>query len=440
VKQITSGIEAYFNLEIASQTEVEVATHFRHNFLVNAGESVAWLFGDGFHSVATIIPAFAATLTDSPIVIGLIPALIHAGWFLPQVMMAPYVERLPRRLPLVRQLGVMERLPFLGMALAVFWMSRLPENAAITIFLILIIWRGISNGLMALPWQELVATVIPISHRGRFFGYTYFVGQFLGVGGAALATWILQSQSYPLNYVLIFGIGFLATVVSWILLSLTREPASDSPATRQRPVSFNRQIAQMQQLLGEDHNFRAFLFSRGLSYIGNMAFGFVTVYGLERFHLPDAQVGVFTSIYFASSALGNILWGILGDRYGHKPVLIIAGLFWITGLVMLLYVSSAFWFSAIFVFMGLSFTGNNVADLGVAMEFGTELNRPTYIGLARTLPGFAVLFAPILGGLLVKYVGYSALIGLSLLFTVGGLLALSIFVRDPRLCAQQPLS
>lgn len=438
MSQIKTGIDAFFNLENTSDTQGEAAAHFRHNFFVNAGESIAWLFGDGFHSVTTIIPAYAATLTDSPVVIGLIPALTYAGWFLPQVVIAPYVEQLHKRMPLVRRLGVMERLPFLGMALAVLWLSRLPENMAVLVFLILIAWRGFSNGLMALPWQELIATVIPTSRRGRFFGYTYFAGQFLGIVGAAVATWILKSWGYPLNYVFIFGIGFLATVLSWILLSLTIEPTSDSTVPQKRSVPYCQRIAQMQNLLAEDPNFRAFLISRGLSYIGNMAFGFVTVYGLERFHLPDAQVGIFTSIYFASSALGNILWGILGDRYGHKPVLLFAGLFWIAGLVMMFYVSNAIWFSAIFVFMGLSFTGNNVADLSVAMEFGSELNRPTYIGLARTLPGFAVLIAPIAGGLLVKYIGYSALISLSILFTVGGLVALGFFVRDPRLSARQP--
>ena len=66
----------------------EVARHFKHNVYVNTMDMTLFIFGDSFISVNTILPVFAATLTDSPLVIGLIPAIINAGWFLPQRFMA----------------------------------------------------------------------------------------------------------------------------------------------------------------------------------------------------------------------------------------------------------------------------------------------------------------------------------------------------------------
>ncbi len=423
-------LDTFFTLDPASQNEPEVASHFRRNFLVNAGDSMAWLFGEGFHSIATIIPVYVSTLTNSSIVIGLIPALTQAGIVLPQLFMAPYVERATKKMPLVRFMGVMERLPFLGMALAVVWLSRLPESIAVIIFLILIAWRGFSNGLMALPWQVLIATVLPSSHRGRFFGFTYFAGQFLGIGGAVLAAWLLASLEYPMSYAIIFGIGFLSTVISWIFLSQTVEP-ENAVDIQCEPVVLSHQAARICQLLAADRNFKTFLVSRGLSYAGTMAFGFVTVYGMEQFHLPDAQVGVFTAVLFASSAFGNILWGMIGDRYGHILVLILAGLSWMVGLVVLFVASNVYLFTVVFVFMGLSVTGNTVADLSAAMEFGSKVNRPMYIGMARTLPGILQVTAPIMGGLLVEYASFHMLIGLSMLFTLGSLVAMKVFVRDP---------
>ena len=49
-------------------------------------------------------------MTASPLIFGLIPALTDFGWFAPQLFLAPYVERLPRKYPWVMVLGAIERL------------------------------------------------------------------------------------------------------------------------------------------------------------------------------------------------------------------------------------------------------------------------------------------------------------------------------------------
>ena len=163
-------IDRFFALPNNTATSPEVVQHFRRNFLVNFGDITMWLFGASFVSVNTILPVYATKLTDSPLVIGLIPALTDAGWFLPQLFMAPYVERLTRKLPTIAWLGALERVPYLVLALAVLWLNTLPHPVAVVIFLVIIAWKSLASGLVAMPWQELIATVIPVSHRGRFFG------------------------------------------------------------------------------------------------------------------------------------------------------------------------------------------------------------------------------------------------------------------------------
>ena len=43
---------------------------------------------------------------------------------------------------------------------------------------------ALGSGLIALSWQELIATVIPITHRSRFFGFSRVVGQTMGIIGS----------------------------------------------------------------------------------------------------------------------------------------------------------------------------------------------------------------------------------------------------------------
>ena len=64
-----------------------------------------------------------------------------------------------------------------------------------------------------------------------------------------------------------------------------------------------------------------FLISRTTMQLGAMATGFYMVFGTEKFAISGAGVGLFTGVLIASVALMNLVWGLIGDRMGHKLVL-----------------------------------------------------------------------------------------------------------------------
>jgi len=175
-----------FSIPNSEDLHPDVVKHFKRNFFANIMDSGFWFFGDSFVAAYTIMPVFISTLTDSPILIGLIPALEGAGWFLPQVFLARHLEGKNRRLPLVIKLGILERLPFLLLAIAAFFILKFDRTIAITLFFLFYVIKTFSSGLVALPWQELIATVIPVSHRGRFFGLSMILGKVMGMAGALI--------------------------------------------------------------------------------------------------------------------------------------------------------------------------------------------------------------------------------------------------------------
>jgi len=67
-----------------------------HNFLVNLIDGGFFGFGIGFASFSTVIPLLVSQLTNSPILIGLIPAIHSMGWQLPQLLTAKKVSQLPQ--------------------------------------------------------------------------------------------------------------------------------------------------------------------------------------------------------------------------------------------------------------------------------------------------------------------------------------------------------
>ena len=423
-------LDQFFALPPGSDSVPEVAQHFRRNFLVNSADGMLWLFGASFISVNAILPVYATNLSDSPIVIGLIPALSDAGWFLPQLFMAPFVERMARKLTAVGWFGALERLPYLALALAVLWLPTLSQPTAIAAFLVIILLKSLTSGLVAIPWQELIATVIPVSHRGRFFGISHLAGQLLGVMGASVATVILANMHYPSNFALCFFIAFISMSLSYMFLMLTIEPRTVRKTVPQNDI--RSYLHRLGRILRENANFRTFLFSRVLAYFGGMAYGFLAVYGVQRFNLFDAQAAVFTAILFGSGVLGYPLWGSVGDHLGHKRVLELSGGLWLVALLVAMMAQSAVVFYSVFALMGFSSAGGVLGDLSIAMEFGPEAERPTYIGLTRTITGPAAFIAPLAGGAIANYASYPVMFGVSFGFAIAGLGALWLRVTEPR--------
>jgi MFS family permease len=420
-------------LTLPPGSDPDIARHFRRNFFANGMDMVTWLLGMSFMSISAIMPVYVRHLTDSPLIFGLIPALTDFGWFAPQLFLAPYVERLPRKYPWVLVLGAVERVPYLVLPVAVLALDGLPSNTAIVIFMILWLWKSFGSGFVASPWQEMLAKVIPVSNRGRFFGLSNLTGQLLGVGGSAVAAAILATVAYPHNFALSFALGTLAIWVSYGFITLTREPARPAATHSQR---INREYGhRLRSILRRDVNFRTYLISRWLAYFGGMATGFIAVYAVQQFHLPDSVAAVYTGVLYAASVVGYGVGGTLGDRLGHRRVMQMAGLLWIVALstMLLVTITQATWLLyVVFALLGFSNAGGVVSDFNLAMEFGPEAERPTYVGLARTSTGPALLIAPLIGGLIAQSIGYPAVFVTSLFFAVGGLYLLSARVKEPR--------
>jgi MFS family permease len=211
------------------------------NWTTNAGWNFVTLGADiAFFTVAlsissayVVLPLFVHHLTPDNTAVALIAALRALGMYGPQLFIAPLVERRRYALPLLLNLTVFERLPYLALALGTLLLARSHVGQLLALVFAMVFVALCAAGLCFPPWLDLIARALPRDWLGRFLGFWQGVGGILGIGGAALAAYLLAAVGWPLNFALCFLLTFVAMVVSFVLLALGREPprvlAHESP-------------------------------------------------------------------------------------------------------------------------------------------------------------------------------------------------------------------
>jgi MFS family permease len=413
----------------ASDFEAEITRHYRRNFIVNALDTSISGVGFSFMSTSSVLPLFISRLTPSPFIIGLISALTALIW-LPQILTARWIERLPRKKPYVAITTLLgERLGIVAIALIVWNAEVLGPRLTLTLFFIVFTYHVLGGGLVIAAWQELMAKIIPVRARGRFFGVSFFGMSGLSLVAASAATVILARYPFPTNFALCFTIAAVSAIVSYFFFLATYEPARPDPRP---PVGLREYGRGLLALLQQDVNFRRYLVSQAAWAFGSMGRGFIAVYAVQRFGLPDQVAGTFTAVLVVGQMVANLALGELADRRGHKLALELASLALLAAMTLAFVGNTILWFYASFALLGLSAGGNLVSSLSITMEFSRPESRPTYIGLANTTFGLASLLAPLLAGWVAGWAGYPTLFALSM---AGGGVTFAIlhwWIREPR--------
>lgn len=397
------------------------------NFRVNLIDGAFFGFAIGFASFTTIIPLFVATLTNSAILIGLIPAIHNVGWQVPQLFVAPRITRQSLYKPLVVLLTIHERVPFLGLAIVALAIPRISTQLALVFIFLLLIWQGLGGGLSAAPWQSMIGKIIPAEMRGTFFGIQSSAANLLASISAVIAGWIIQQIRSPYNFSLTYFLAFIAMGISWIFLNLTRE----SPHTPQDELNRNNFWNETRKIMNQDRNFRWFLAVRMTSQLAVMGTAFYTVYAVQFLGMTAFQVGILTSVLMGAQIIANPVMGWLGDRWKHRNVMIIGVFASVISSILAWWATSSPWFYLVFILTGITNVAIWTIALAMIQEFGSLDQRPAYIGMSNTLIAPFTIFAPFLGGWIADSYGYQVTFITSAFFGILTLILLQWFVHDP---------
>ncbi len=403
--------------------------NLKHNFLANMADGAFFGMGVGFSSYTTIIPLFVATMTSSATLIGLIPAIHNMGWQLPQLLMAKRISKMGRIKPFVVLATIHERIPILGLGIVGLLLPVIGVKIGLLLTFLLLIWQGLGSGVTANAWQIMISKVIPGNILATFFGAQSAGSNLLASFGAYAAGLILVASRPPFDFATCFFITTALYAFSWYFLNLTREKSSVVSVEDIPPQPLWQDI---KTILKNDESFRNFLISRFFSQFGLMATAFYSVYAVKILGMSSVQVGIMTSILMITQVIANPLLGRLSDNWSRKWVLVLGSLSSAASAILALVIKDTNLFALPFILFGIAATAFWTIGITISLEFGSEIQRPTYVGLANTMISPATILAPLIGGILADSLGYPVTFITSAVLALISAIILVVLVKDPR--------
>lgn len=418
-----------------SPSEAGTRRNLRFNFNIGLLDGGFFGLGMGFASFSAIIPLFVHHMTESALLIGLVPAIHNMGWQLPQLLTAGWLSRLKRYKPLTLWMTIHERLPFLGLCLIALLVPQSSRPAILALTFLMLVWQGIGAGFAANPWTNLVSKVIPGELHGTFFGAQ--AAAFNGLAGvsALVAALILDRLPSPIDFGVCFALTFAFMMVSFGFLAATREPDSVPTSDTLPRAVWSRSLA----ILRDNSNFRAFIAVRILSQFAGMGFAFYVIYAVRAYGMSDAAAATLVTILLVGHVVLSPLMGRLGDRWSHRGVMCIGAIGAALSAVLAWKATSPAWFYAVFLLEAVAVVAIWTIPLALSVSFArVEAERPLFIGLANTLPAPAAILAPAFGGWLADQAGFGTTFALA---SFSGILMAALLwfvVRDPPRAYPQP--
>ena len=367
------------------------------------------------------IIAFGASTSQVGLVAAL-SSLFAALAFLPG---ARFVETVGHRKRIVLAAGGgIARIALFGLVLVPFFADG---AAAVWIVIALVSIRGFA-GYFGLPaWTSLVADIVPIGIRGRFFASRNFGMSITALATAPVAGLILDRYSglggWQIVWLLAFAAGALST---W---SFARIPDAAPHADVTARESSTSQPSIVADIVG-DRNFLMYLGGTLIWNIGLQAAGpFFNPYLAKNLHASSAMIG-FLSAIMAITGLGGLAWlGRMMDVRGTRWMMIATGLIIPLLPACWLFVSEPWQVIPINAAAGILWAGNGIATLNMVMVMAPAEKRARYAAAFQTVTFAGAFAGPLIGGQIITLLGFNAVFGFSAIGRMAGTLIIWRFVR-----------
>ncbi len=355
---------------------------------------VAWMFGSVFAAITSAGP-YAAFLDKylhaNDATFGLLMALPPSAVIF-FIIGSYIVERTGRAKPIFLVLVTIHRLLWLVIAAVPMFMHDLPRNTQVYLVGSIAFLSLILATLGGAGWAAWMASIIPKSIAGRYFGLRAAYSLICMIVSTMTATWLIDKYHGSREiFAIVFAVGaILGAIDILIFIKVPEVP---------RPVAEKTSLLDIITIPWKNKFFRRFMLLMMPTFFAYMLTGpclwklcFTTLanHGLG-FNNTYASF-VLTIIPWCGMAVTSAYWGKLVDRFGPRPVI---GLGLITQLIVP--IAWAFiipdykWFFILpaTIVGGLMWQSIEQSNTFIAMKVFPEERRSAYMASMNVFIGIA---------------------------------------------------
>ncbi len=361
------------------------------------------IFWAAFLSAAAAFNApFALRLGATNADIGLlssIPALLAILVTLPA---GQFLTRQRKRMPWLLGSLLLSRIGYL-LVIFIPWLPFGNQGAGLVWLLIVF---TIPAHFFNVAWGPMLADVVPETDRARVFALRNILLAGVVTVGVFLAGRWLQSVPFPLNYQIMYGVGFAAAMVSTYYLTRLKVPESHVPEPPAQALGPLALLRGWRDAFTTEPDFTRITLNTLMHGIGLWMIGPVYVlYYVRTLGAEEGWLGLNSMMANLTPIIGYYLWQRGVMRLGENKVLrwtiMAIGVYPIlVGIAPSLTV--ILMFTALY---GLVAPAVNLSHYPMLLKICPAAQRPVFLALYTTIMNIGAFIMPLIGVKLAEAIG-----------------------------------
>ncbi|HUU09135.1 MAG TPA: MFS transporter [Phycisphaerae bacterium] len=404
--------------------------HVRYNYAVHAVEGGLFMGGLAFVSFTTLMPTVVKHLGGPDWLVSLTPIMMWSGLMLPPVFTAHRIDRLRRYMPLLLVTGIIQRLPYLAAALALFYLADARPLLVLAVVAFGPLVAGVASGVSLTAWQQLLLRTVPQRRRSSLMASRYVIASLLGLGAGWAAKAVLASHPGTQGYAILHLCAFGMLIAGYLAFALIRETPSEPPPGP--AVGLAQNLRAIPQLLRQERRVRQYMVARSLMSGVFILTPFLAIYARHRLGETESYLGQLLMVQMVGAIVGNVVGGALGDRAGGKAVLILSQVAFIVLAAWSAVAGTDVEFQVIFALFGLAFSAMNIGTMTLSLEVCPLRQRSTYLAVISFTCLVSMVAATVTSALVWSGPDRFAALAVLTVVSVGASLAFLVPLRDPR--------